>query len=439
MNRTIRIFPFAAMLSVSVCASAATLTGTVTDRTTEKPSAGDTIAVINTAQGMDEIAKTTSDAKGAFHVDVPDGGQILLHITHQGADYFKQVPAGTASVDIDVYDAAEKVANISGEAMVVRAETDPAGKMLTVAENFFVQNASAPPRTQYGGNTLDFYVPKGAQIKESLASAPNGLPTSVKVKPVDAATGHYAFTFPVRPGETRFQVEYTLPYSGRQQFSLKLGLPTGDVAVMLPKTMQFDGPAFQAIDDPEVKAQSYDDHQPVFAQPIAFMLSGSGQLPQDAPQDGQAAGAEASGTAQVSGGERPGGGLGVPVDPGDNNAPLSKYKWWIVGGLGLALAAGAGVMLKGSPATATPAPGGDGTGAMNSAYSSAGAAEVRSTEKQPAALDRAGPGSLLHGLKDELFALEADRLAGRITQEQYAEQKAAFDVVLRRALEREER
>jgi hypothetical protein len=41
-------------------------------------------------------------------------------------------------------------------------------------------------------------------------------------------------------------------------------------------------------------------------------------------------------------------------------------------------------------------------------------------------------------LKDELFELETDRLAGKLTPEQYAEHKAAFDVVLRRALSRVE-
>jgi len=39
-------------------------------------------------------------------------------------------------------------------------------------------------------------------------------------------------------------------------------------------------------------------------------------------------------------------------------------------------------------------------------------------------------------LKDELFELEADRITGRITPAEYAEHKAAFDVVLRRALSR---
>ena len=225
------------MLLWAATVLAATVTGVVTDRTTGKPSPGDTIAVINTAQSMDEIAKATSDAQGRFSVNAPDGGQILLHITHSGAEYFKSVQPGAGSADIDVYDYAKKIDGISGEALVLRAETDATGKTLNVAENFFVQNASAPPRTEYGGNTFDFYLPKGAETVQTLASSPGGLPTNSKVVTIDAASGHYAFTFPVRPGETRFQVAYSLPYTGKQPFSLKLSVPTGDVAVIDRKSV----------------------------------------------------------------------------------------------------------------------------------------------------------------------------------------------------------
>lgn len=196
-----------ALLPVCVASSAlaGTLYGTVTNRTTSKPSKGDTIAVINTSQGMDEIAKATSDAQGKFKLDLPDGGQILLHITHAGADYFKSLQPGEVATDIDVFDASPKVDGIAGQALVFRAETDPNGKTLNISENFFVQNASSPPRTQYGGNTLDFYIPVGAHIEASVASAPGGLPTNAEVKTVDAASGHYAFTFPVRPGTAAFR------------------------------------------------------------------------------------------------------------------------------------------------------------------------------------------------------------------------------------------
>ena len=423
------------MMLCAATALASTLTGVVTDRTTGKPSAGDTIAVINTAQSMNEVAKTTSDALGRFHVDAPEGGQILLHVTHRGAEYFKSVTPGASSVEIDVYDSAAKIDGISGEALVLSVETDASGKTLQADENFGVMNASAPPRTEVGGNTFDFYLPKGAAIVQAQANSPGGMPTNTEVKTLDAASGHYAFTFPVRPGETRFQVIYSLPYNGKQAFSLKLSMPTGDVAVMLPKTMQFQGPSeFQAI-NLEANAQSYDAHQHAFAQPVEFSVSGTGQLPQTT-EDAQGA---AQGSAQGMGGQagnggqtaRPGGGLGAPDDPNGTNDLLAKNKWWILGLLGVALVVGAGAMLKGGAAGAV-------AGADSSLPAAEGftplAASAATGAAVPSAVAAAGPGVLLHALRDELFVLETDRLAGRLNEAEYAEHKAAFDVVLRRAL-----
>ncbi len=108
--------------------------------------------------------------------------------------------------------------------------------------------------------------------------------------------------------------------------------------------------------------------------------------------------------------------MGTPLDPEGNNDPWAKYKWWIIGGLGLALAGGAGFLLK------------DGGG-------SAPKTEAVVAAGLPVAPVAAGS-SLLAALKDELFALETDRLQGRLSEAEFAEQKAALEVVLRRALTR---
>jgi len=95
------------------------------------------------------------------------------------------------------------------------------------------------------------------------------------------------------------------------------------------------------------------------------------------------------------------------------NDTLSNYKWWIIGGLGLVLAVGAGVMLQ---APKTPAAVAVPAGAVPSGGSS---------------------GSLLGALKEELFALETDRLQGKLSEGEYLVQKAALEVVLKRALARD--
>jgi hypothetical protein len=358
LNPSHKLALLLATLFLSTAALAANLTGVVTNRTTGKPSAGDTIAVINTAQGMDEIAHATTTSSGRFTVAVPDGGQILLHITHAGAEYFKSVPPGSASVDIDVYDSAAKISGIAGEALVLRAETDPTGHTLNVTENFFLQNASAPPRTQYGGNTFDFYLPKKRAIVESLANAPNGLPTNVKVVPVDDAAGHYAFTFPIRPGETRLQVAYSLPYSGSQPFCDQALRPHGrrrrhaaqDHAVPAhhPLPNHQPRPQLAGLRRPPAILRPARPVRPLRHRPAPTGNRTLRKVRASSPARNPPSTTQQSTSASDT---RPGGGLGTPIDPEDANDPWSKYKWWILGLLGLALAAGAGVMLKaGQPA-----------------------------------------------------------------------------------------
>ena len=48
------------------------------------------------------------------------------------------------------------------------------------------------------------------------------------------------------------------------------------------------------------------------------------------------------------------------------------------------------------------------------------------------------PVGVLGALKEEFFTLESDRLTGKITESEYAEHRAALDVVLRRAITRDE-
>jgi hypothetical protein len=229
--------------------------------------------------------------------------------------------------------------------------------------------------------------------------------------------GHYTFLFPVRPGETRFQISYHLAYSGSIQLAPRHALQMDTVAIMLPKSMSFKPGAasnYIAVTE-DTTAQTYVARNVAPSQPLDFTLSGAGQLPRDQENPGPGNNSQADASApNPSGDTRPGGGLGVPIDTPD---PLSKYKWWIIGGLLLLFAGGAGFMLS---RPAVPA------GATVPAPAIAG---------QQLAPSR--PQALLEALKEELFTLETEHLAGSLSEADYAAQKAALDVVLRRAIRRQ--
>jgi hypothetical protein len=423
-----RFVAAAAMVAAfSGFALADSITGTVTNKTTNKPAAGDEVVLIRLQQGMQEASRTKTDSHGNFSLDVTDPGIHLVRVTHDKAAYFRPAPPGTQSVEIDVYNAAAKVKGVSGEAEVLRLQTDAGGKALHVIENFFVKNDSKPPLTQFSDRPFEFYLPEGAVVEGSAALAPGGMPVQATPTPL-GDPNHYAFVFPIRPGETRFQITYRLPYSGSFKFSPRVAIPTDTIAIMMPKSMTFSpGPSapYAAVTE-ETTAQTYVARSVAPSQALDFTVSGTGQMPRDAgaaatagsgggdasgqPASGAGAGSTASSTARDT---RPGGGLGVPLDPEGTNDPWAKYKWWILGGLGLVMAAGAGFMLTGNTQKPVRVP----------AVGVAGGAVVS-----------AGPDSLLTAMKEELFALESDRLQGRLTESEYVEQKAALEVVLRRAL-----
>ena len=121
-----------ALVSLGGVALADSLTGTVTNKTTGKPSAGDDVVLIRLAQGMQELSRTKTDAKGRFTLTVPDQATHLVRVTHDKANYFRPAPAGTESIEVDVYSAAAKVKGVSTEADVMRLQTDESGKSLRV-------------------------------------------------------------------------------------------------------------------------------------------------------------------------------------------------------------------------------------------------------------------------------------------------------------------
>lgn len=408
---------FALMLASALAAQAATVTGVVTNKTTNKPDAGDPVVLISFSQGMQETARTKTDAHGRFSIEVPDNNVHLLRVDHQKAAYFEPLRPGTTHVDITVYDVGEKVPGVTTEADVMRVEAGPQG--LRVVQNYFVKNASSPPRTQFGMKAYEVYLPPAAKIEAAAAAGPQGMPVSSSPM-AQKDPGHYAFVFPVRPGESRFQLTYTLPYSGSFEFTPRVALPTENLAVMLPKSMSFKGGSAFVPADVEDNAQTFLAKNVLPSQTISFMVSGTGTMPAQSQQasSGDQGNASGGGTASAESDNRPGGGLGDPIDTPD---PLQKFKWWILSGLALLLVIAAGFFLRARPAEAVAG------GAPVAAPSPLVPTPVPSAAK---------PDSLLDTLKNELFFLETERLEGKLTDAEYAEEKAALEQVLKRALKR---
>ncbi len=438
-----RLAVFAAftLIAVSTVAFAGSIHGTVTNKTSGKPAVGDKVSLLSLAAAMDEVGSTKTDSRGQFTLNTPSEAPYLIKVEHQKGSYFKNMPPGMTTAEITVYDVATKVEGVTTEADVLRMEVE--NGQLKVTENYFVKNTSSPPRTQADPHGYEIVLPADATLEGAATVGPSNMPLAATPDPA-TPKGHYTFTFPIRPNEgeagTRFQLTYHLPYSGSYKFKPMLMQGADNVAVMLPKSMSFtpgSGTSFQSVpDDPN--AQTFLMRGITPGQALEFTISGTGSLPRDTQAGGGAAGSQAGGAgmggaaagpdenAAANGpGGKPGGGLGNPIDTPD---PLSKYKYWILGGLALVLAAAAAFLLKKPAGVAEPV-----------AVPAASPAAAYSVPTPAYTTTASGNKShlLLEALKEELFAIESEKIAGKLSAADYAEQKAALETVLRRALGRQ--
>ena len=408
-------------LLLSLPLSAEAITGTVNNGTTRKPAARDHVVLIRLGPGMEEAARTRTDANGHFSFRLSDASPYLIRAVHQGVTYHRMAPPGTTSVELQVFDVSRNIEGVGVTADVMRFQAQ--GSELQGIRLFAVNNASNPPRTQMHGKDFEFCLPDGAQIDQGIAMTAGGQPVSSSPVP-EKVKNCYGFVFPLRPGETEFQVVFHMRYSGELSIDPKPLFGAQHFVVMVPKTMRFTaapGVTFQAMEDPRqsdalVRVMS----NTRVDQPLNFSLSGTGTL--NDPGDDSQGRPHPVGDETVTPparDSRAGGGLSSPV--GTSN-PVQGYRWYILGVLLLVLGGG-GVYFTRRSRTMTVARSG---------------ASGWQTPNRPSAPPKRSSRSDLQfdELKNELFQLEVERQQGRISQREYERVRAELDQTLDRAVKR---
>jgi hypothetical protein len=393
-------------LLASAGAFAAQITGTVTNGTTNKPSSGDEVTLLSLASGMEEVGKTKTDSQGHYTLNVPDeGAQHLVRVLRQSVHYFKSAPPGVLTADVTVYDAATQLAGVGADARVFHLQAS--GGSLQMDETFLLNNQSQPPRTKIGNQTFAVTLPEGAEMGEASLTGPSGMPLTVNPVP-SGAKNVYAYDFPIRPGQTHFDVFYKIPYSGSYEYTFTPETQLNEVGVLLPKSMKFTGvsPGF-AQDNDEAGLNVYFVKNAAANQPVKFSVSGEGLI------GNTAAGA---GEGQSTGG----GSAPAPSSSGGSSGVL-----WFVGSAIVILIGGAIFVLWRRSSTAKAD-----SGSKNAKPAGKTRAQAQG---QPA---KSEPADMLQVLKDELFQLETDRLNGKVSQEEYEKTKAGLDTLFRRQMKR---
>jgi len=213
-----------ALLFLAIVPAFAAVDGVIVNGTTGQPQPNTVVMLIQPTQaGMQNLGTTKSDAQGKFSFDNNDAqGPRLIQAIFQGVQYNRMVPPGMSSTGLQIPVFAST--NKAGTAKVTQhfIVLQPGDKELSVSEGLLY--VGDPSLTYYDpvNGSVRFYVPPEAQGLTSVTVNPaGGMPIqrpALKTKEPNI----YKVDYPVRPGETRFDVNYTVPTVSPMIFTDKL-------------------------------------------------------------------------------------------------------------------------------------------------------------------------------------------------------------------------
>lgn len=321
------------LAAAGLCSAA--IDGTVMNGTTGQVAGNVQVTLLKPGQqGMRILGTTNSDAQGhfAFANDEPGGGPQLLQALFDGVTYNKLLTPNipTSGVDLEVYAVTKSpaLAHISQRMILL----EPNLSQIGVNETVIIQNQSKQTYDNPAVGGVQFYLPPAANGQVRVqAQGPQGMPLP-KAAEKTGKSNVFKVEFPVKPGETEFQITYTIPagspFTFRGEVAGVKGMPTGPLRLIAPPGVTFSGNDVQQLGtEPNTQAVIY-NVKPTDG-PYSFDIAGTGALRGD--QGNQAV--DTSDQPQVTQG----------------NPPIYAHLLWLVGlALGV-LAVGLLVLFRTSP------------------------------------------------------------------------------------------
>jgi hypothetical protein len=244
-------------LLASVSCLLAAVDGVVVNGTTGKPQPSVIVSLMQPGQGgLQTIASVRSDAEGKFRIDKEfPPGPALIQALHQGATYTLILPPGgpTTGLSVNVYDSTTNPAAAKTTQRMVLIE--PGASALQITEAVMSQNDTQTTFQDPANGSIQFYLPETAEGKVQVTiNAPGGMPIQRPAEKTKQA-GIYKVDYPLRPGETRFDVTYSLPASGAFSGRVLHGEPT---RLITPPTVTLSGDGIQALgQEPQTQVHIY--------------------------------------------------------------------------------------------------------------------------------------------------------------------------------------
>lgn len=269
----------------------AEVSGTVTNQTTGQSQPGATVTLYKLAAetGLEALTSVKSGPDGAFSIPDTPSGPHLVQTAFDGVTYNHMLPPGrpTTGLKLSVYNASNKPGAAKVTTHMVLYEAD--GMRLTVSESVIFKNEGKTSYNDPDKGTFRFFLPIGAGGKvRVMGTAPQGMP--IERAPKKTATENvYAVDFPVKPGETRIDLNYSMPMTGPAEVASKvLYASTTPARIVVPQGMTATSDDLRLLgQEPATQAAIYE----VTGKDYSVMLSGTGSLrPPEGPAEDEGAG-----------------------------------------------------------------------------------------------------------------------------------------------------
>jgi 5-hydroxyisourate hydrolase-like protein (transthyretin family) len=419
----------AALAAAQAASVGQNITGSVLNLTSGQPLAHVPVTLVQLQGSMNTLATAVTDSSGHYRFSENAPGPFMVQTQYQGVSYFAQVAAGQNETNVQVYDVSHDASLLRVDAEIMVLQPDQG--QLAVVNEYRIENGLQPLRTLAAkGGMFRFRVPAGAHVDMVRVVGPGEMPLAHAPTPT-ADHDVYSVDAPLRPGETRVQISYRVPYAG-----LKAALTETPVTipahfeVYVPDPMTFAGDGFTQVGSQQ-GYKVYGIATGPVAATLHFNVSGDAPMPSDAGAD---TGAQPSGAAPAADASTD---AAAPAPAAAVPAPtlLERNRWTIFILLLLAAAAGFGMLLAKPepeviPVAAIPVPSVEPvpTSPGLAYHAAAALSPAPPTQLSGAPYRPALPAADdLNRLKDDLFLLEVRRHTGRIAEAEYAALRAEIN------------
>lgn len=297
--------------------------GKVVNGTSGQPQPDTLVSLLQPgAGGMQTLASTKSDASGNFHFDRDPKGPRILQAIYNGVIYNQVAPpnASAASFTVTVYEPVkDPIAAPMTQHLVL---LQPGDTELAVSEEFLFADAGKTTFNDPANGSARVWIPEAGRASAKVTvTAPGGMP--IQRDPAKTREpGVYKIDYPLKPGETRFEVNYTLPVTQPATFDGKTVGATSPLQLVVPAGVTLKGDSVELLgQEPTTQAGIYS----VKAAEYRVEIDGTGTI---APP--QTPSGENSGMPQI-----------VEGPP-----RIYSRMWWILGLCFLILGIGASLLYR---------------------------------------------------------------------------------------------